>query len=93
MSGAPVCVCTLGVAVGTMQLEQTLWGGGRLSHVHRPTSDALVCRYYVDDPSKGTAPGVVTEQGDKQIAGKLELLKVGAVDRAGRVLRVWAVLP
>ncbi|KAI3428353.1 hypothetical protein D9Q98_006733 [Chlorella vulgaris] len=38
----------------------------------------LVCRdirYYVNDPSKGTAPGVVQDNSDKEIAGKLELLK------------------
>ena len=38
----------------------------------------LVCRdicYYVDDPSSGTAPGVVKDTGDKDIAGKLQLLK------------------
>ncbi|KAL4427934.1 hypothetical protein ABPG75_002023 [Micractinium tetrahymenae] len=42
------------------------------------TPITLVCRnirYYVDDPSKGTAPGVVKDTSDKEIAGKLELLK------------------
>lgn len=41
----------------------------------------VVCRdirYYVPDPAKGASPGVVApESGDKEIAGKLELLKVG----------------
>lgn len=34
-------------------------------------------RYYVDDPSGGVAPGVVKDSDDREIAGKLELLKVG----------------
>jgi hypothetical protein len=43
------------------------------------------CRYYVNDPSKGTAPGVVQDNSDKEIAGKLELLKVaGGWWEAGR---------
>jgi hypothetical protein len=33
----------------------------------------------VNDPSGGTAPGVVKDIEDKEIAGKLELLKVGAL--------------
>lgn len=38
--------------------------------------------YYVPDPSKGAAPGVVKDSSDPAIEGKLELLKVGcdAVD-------------
>ena len=47
----------------------------------------LVCRdvrYYVDDPSHGTAPGVVKDSADKEIAGKLELLKVGRARGHGR---------
>eukprot|EP00887_Chlorella_sp_A99_P006644 scaffold3.g6644.t1 len=32
-------------------------------------------RYYVPDPSSGTAPGVVKGSADKEIEGKLELLK------------------
>ncbi|KAL4527487.1 hypothetical protein Ndes2526B_g08823 [Nannochloris sp. 'desiccata'] len=39
---------------------------------------ALVCRnvcYYVKDPSSGAAPGVVKNTEDKEIAGKLQLLK------------------
>ena len=39
----------------------------------------LYCRYFVNDPSGGTAPGVVKDSEDKEIAGKLELLKVGAL--------------
>ena len=38
----------------------------------------LVCRdlcYYVNDPSGGTAPGVVKNSNDKEIEGKLQLLK------------------
>ena len=38
----------------------------------------LVCRdirYYVNDPSGGTAAGVVKDSADAAIAGKLELLK------------------
>jgi ABC-type multidrug transport system fused ATPase/permease subunit len=38
---------------------------------------AIVCKnlcYYVRDPSGGTAPGVVKEDDDKEIAGKLQLL-------------------
>ncbi len=38
----------------------------------------LVCRnvcYYVDDPSGGSAPGVVKDTADKEVAGKLQLLK------------------
>ena len=31
----------------------------------------------MNDPSGGTAPGVVKDSDDKEIAGKLELLKVG----------------
>lgn len=31
----------------------------------------------MNDPSKGEAPGVVKDAEDKEIAGKLELLKVG----------------
>lgn len=41
------------------------------------TPISLVVRdmcYYVDDPSKGTAPGVVKDSEDKEIAGKLQLL-------------------
>ena len=37
----------------------------------------IVCkdlRYYVRDPSGGTAPGVVKDEEDKEIAGKLQLL-------------------
>jgi hypothetical protein len=34
-------------------------------------------RYYVRDPSKGAAPGVVKDSADAAITGKLELLKVG----------------
>lgn len=37
----------------------------------------LVCRnicYYVNDPSGGSAPGVVRDSHDKEIAGKLQLL-------------------
>ena len=44
------------------------------------TPITLVCRglrYYVPDPSKGAAPGVVKDSSDPEIAGKLELLKVG----------------
>ena len=33
--------------------------------------------YYVPDPSKGAAPGVVKDSGDRDIEGKLELLKAG----------------
>lgn len=33
--------------------------------------------YYVPDPSKGAAPGVVKDSSDPEIEGKLELLKVG----------------
>jgi ABC-type multidrug transport system ATPase subunit/ABC-type multidrug transport system permease subunit len=38
----------------------------------------LVCRnicYYVDDPSGGSAPGVVKNTEDKEVSGKLQLLK------------------
>jgi ABC-type multidrug transport system ATPase subunit len=38
----------------------------------------LVCRnvcYYVNDPSGGSAPGVVKDTEDKEVAGKLQLLK------------------
>jgi len=38
----------------------------------------LVCRdirYYVNDPSGGSAPGVVKDTSDREIAGKLQLLK------------------
>jgi ABC-type glutathione transport system ATPase component len=38
----------------------------------------LVCRgisYYVKDPSSGAAPGVVKDTSDREIAGKLQLLK------------------
>jgi hypothetical protein len=34
-----------------------------------------LARYYVKDPSKGEAPGVVKGGEDQEIAGKLELLK------------------
>lgn len=40
-------------------------------------------RYYVDDPSKGAAPGVVKDTSDKEIAGKLELLKARGHRHAG----------
>ena len=46
------------------------------------TPITLVCRdihYYVPDPSKGEAPGVVKDSGDQEVEGKLELLKVCAV--------------
>lgn len=42
------------------------------------TPITLVCRdlrYYVPDPSKGEAEGVVKGEADREIAGKLELLK------------------
>jgi ABC-type multidrug transport system ATPase subunit/ABC-type multidrug transport system permease subunit len=42
------------------------------------TPITLVCRnirYYVPDPSKGAAPGVVKDSSDSEIEGKLELLK------------------
>ncbi|KAL4434347.1 hypothetical protein ABPG75_000788 [Micractinium tetrahymenae] len=42
------------------------------------TPVTIVCRdlrYYVPDPSHGEAAGVVKDAGDKDIAGKLELLK------------------
>ena len=42
------------------------------SHCH-----PVLHRYYVDDPSHGTAGGVVRDSSDREIAGKLELLKVG----------------
>ena len=41
-----------------------------------PPSPAPVS-YYVPDPSKGAAPGVVKDSSDPEIEGKLELLKVG----------------
>lgn len=47
----------------------------------------LYRRYYVTDPSHGEAAGVVRDSGDREIAGKLELLK-GEVSRGGS-LRGW----
>jgi len=58
------------------------------------------CRYYVPDPSHGEAAGVVKDSEDKEIAGKLELLKGrgwscgvdGASQRVGKVAAglLWA---
>lgn len=42
--------------------------------------------YFVPDPSKGAAPGVVKDSSDPEIEGKLELLKVG---RLGGGWRGW----
>lgn len=44
-----------------------------------PFVPTLTCRnrrYQVSDPSRGTAPGVVEDTIDKEIAGKPELLKL-----------------
>jgi hypothetical protein len=55
------------------------------------TPITLVCRqlrYFVADPSHGEAAGVVRNSDDKEIAGRLELLKGGWGEEEG--LGVWA---
>ncbi|KAL4442124.1 hypothetical protein ABPG77_011385 [Micractinium sp. CCAP 211/92] len=76
-----------GAGEGELELERALSrlevvgqaAGERRERMVVPfTPITLVCRnirYYVDDPSKGAAPGVVKDTSDKEIAGKLELLK------------------
>ncbi|GAB4819215.1 hypothetical protein N2152v2_006261 [Parachlorella kessleri] len=62
-----------------LSLQQQPAGQEMSQHVVVPfTPITLVCRdihYYVPDPSKGEAAGVVKGSGDRRIEGKLELLK------------------
>ncbi len=58
------------------------------------TPITLVCRdlsYYVDDPSRGEALGVVKGGAEPGLEGKLQLLKVrrGAVQRGGALCCAW----
>lgn len=51
---------------------------GTFNHLIAPHL-ALPCSYYVPDPSRGEAAGVVKGSEDRDISGKLELLKGGPI--------------
>ena len=70
---------TMQIGLADLSLAFNELEGVVVEHVAVPfVPITLVCRdicYYVHDPSGGTAPGVVKDIADKEISGKLQLLK------------------